>query len=139
MANKSTLRVLVVEDESLMRWSIAEALGAAGHTVVEANDAAAARTWVATAPRPDVVLLDYRLPDASDLELLADIRQRVPGTPVVLMTAFGTASLTSDARELGACDVLDKPFDIYGLEQLLSRVCGDSAVTNGADPVRGHG
>jgi two-component system response regulator FixJ len=121
MANKSPLRVLVVEDEPLMRWSIAETLAAAGHEVVEAEDSATALRALLEAPAVDIVLLDYRLRDRADLTLLADIHRRVPLTPVVLMTAFGTPALASSARRLGACDVLEKPFDIYGLERFLQQ------------------
>ena len=56
------LRVLVVDDEPLIRWSIAETLGAAGHQVTEAQDAASALRALADAPSTDLVLLDFRLP-----------------------------------------------------------------------------
>ena len=93
MEKKSALRVLVVEDEMLMRWSIAEALTANGHTVLEAPDGAAAVEALSDSPAADAVLLDYRLPDSRDLTLLTRIRRLAPLTPVVLMTAFGTPAL----------------------------------------------
>lgn len=119
MVNKSPLRVLVVEDEPLMRWSLAETLSAAGHTVVEVDDGASALRLLGDTQPVDVVLLDFRLPDTIDLRLLADIRARVPRTPVVMMTAYGNPALTTDARKLGAYDVLEKPFDIYSVERVL--------------------
>ena len=68
------LRVLVVEDELLIRWSIAKTLSSAGHSVVEAEDGAAAvRALMNPADTVDAVILDYRLPDSSDLTLLATI------------------------------------------------------------------
>jgi DNA-binding NtrC family response regulator len=84
------LRVLVVEDETLIRWSITETLAQEGHTVVEAGSAAAAVQALTETPGPiDVVLLDYRLPDSNDLGLLANIRRLRPDSAVVMMTAYG--------------------------------------------------
>lgn len=114
------LRVLVVEDEALIRWSIAETLAHGGHTVVEAGNATTAVRALSDAREPvDVVLLDYRLPDSNGLGLLADIRRLVPESAVVMMTAFGTPELTQGALELGAYRVVNKPFDIHGLESLV--------------------
>ena len=121
---KFPLRVLIVDDEMLMRWSIAETLRASGHIVFEASDGAAAVRALADGSAPDAILLDYRLPDSNDLALLARIRHLAPLTPVVLMTACGTPTLFTQARELGAADVLIKPFDIHELERVVQRACG---------------
>jgi len=114
------LRVLVVEDETLIRWSIAETLAKEGHTVVEAGSAVAAIQALTDTPGPiDVVLLDYRLPDSSDLGLLADVRRLRPDSAVVLMTAYGAPEVTKGALDLGAYRVVSKPFDMHGLESLV--------------------
>jgi len=114
------MRVLVVEDELLIRWSIAQTLADAGHTVIEANDAASAIVAVTDAtPAVDVVLLDYRLPDSDDLSLLANIQRISPRSTVILMTAHGTPDVIEGALELGACAVLHKPFDLHGLIDIL--------------------
>jgi DNA-binding NtrC family response regulator len=114
------LHVLVVEDELLIRWAIAETLGHAGHTVIEAeNGAAAVRALTNTAEAVDVVMLDYRLPDSNDLTLLAAIRRLSPRSGVILMTAHGTPEVTTGALDLGAYQVMDKPFDVHDLEPLL--------------------
>jgi DNA-binding NtrC family response regulator len=114
------LRVLVVEDETLIRWAVAEALTAAGHVVVEAPDAVTARRVVAESPEPlDAVLLDLRLPDSSDLSLLQAIRRESPSSAVVMMTAHGTADDAARARALGAFEVLEKPFDVQAIEPLV--------------------
>jgi DNA-binding NtrC family response regulator len=71
-------------------------------------------------PEPaDVVLLDYRLPDSNDLALLATIRRLAPSSAVVMMTAHGTPDVTRRALELGAYDVVDKPFDMSDIEPML--------------------
>jgi DNA-binding NtrC family response regulator len=113
------LRVLVVDDEPLIRWSIAETLGAAGHQVTEAPDAASALRALADAPDTDLVLLDFRLPDSNDLGLLAEVRRVVPAAPVIMMTAFGTPDVTAGALKLGASKVLNKPFNMHDLEDLV--------------------
>ena len=112
--------MLVVEDESLIRWSIAETLAHEGHTVVEASDATTAVQALTETREPiDVVLLDYRLPDSSDLGLLAEVRRLRPDSAVVMMTAYGTPEVTKGALDLGAYRVLNKPFDMHGLEALV--------------------
>lgn len=125
MTKKSSgLRVLVVDDDMLMRWAIAQTLIANGHTVLQAADGAAA-LHVLTAPQTqvDAVLLDYRLPDCNDLTLLATVLHLVPACPVILMTAFGSPEVTQGARDLGVHHVLNKPFDMHALEPLLVEAC----------------
>ena len=116
-----SLRVLVVDDERLIRWSIAETLTHAGHTVVEAeNGAAAVRALTADGPI-DAVFLDFRLPDSDDLKLLATIRRLAPNSPVILMTAYGTPEVTRGAIELGVYQVMSKPFELHDLPPLLMK------------------
>jgi DNA-binding NtrC family response regulator len=118
------LRVLVVEDELLIRWSIAETLAHAGYTVAEAESAAAAISKLSDEPAVDAVVLDYRLPDSNDLSLLRRIRQLAPRSPVILMTAYGTPEVTRGAYDLGVYAVLSKPFDMHDLEAQLRNACG---------------
>ena len=114
------LRILVVEDEPLIRWSITETLGQIGHTVLEADNAAAALRALEDADDDiDVVLLDYRLPDSDDLGLLANVRRLRPHSAVVMMTAYGTPEVTAGAIALGAYRVVGKPFDMHALESLV--------------------
>jgi DNA-binding NtrC family response regulator len=120
MRNGRPLNILVVDDELLIRWSINETLTAAGHVVVEADNAAAALRAVAGAAKPlDVVLLDYRLPDSADLSLLAKLRQLAPHAAVIFMTAFGSPDVVEGALSLGAYRVLGKPFEIGELPSLV--------------------
>jgi DNA-binding NtrC family response regulator len=111
-------RVLVVDDESLLRWSLAETLGASGYEVTEAIDGASAIRAMASA---DVVLLDLHLPDSSDLRVLAAMRQLSPKIPIILMTAFATPEVLNESVRLGAFAVLDKPFDMSDVSPLVGR------------------
>jgi DNA-binding NtrC family response regulator len=119
-----TLRVLVVEDELLIRWSIAETLTQAGHSVIEADSAAGAVQALTDPGGPvDAVLLDYRLSDSNDFTLLTRIRRLAPRGAVIMMTAYGTPELTARALELGVYRVLDKPFELRDIEPLLFEAC----------------
>lgn len=114
------LRVLVVDDEVLIRWSLVETLTQHGHLVTEAGDAAGAIGMIADqGPPPDVVLLDYRLPDSDDLGLLSAIRKAAPDAQVILMTAYGTPEVVNGAMALGAYRVVSKPFEIHDLCALV--------------------
>src|SRR5581483_9027647 len=101
------MRVLVVDDEALIRWSITEKMAAHGYTAMEADGAAAAIEAIDGCPeKPDVVFLDYNLPDSKDLGLLRRIRQLSPQSAVIMMTAFGTPEMQAEALALGAYRVL---------------------------------
>ena len=88
MEKKSAPSVLVVDDEALIRWSLAEMLGERGYLVKEAGDGRMALAAIRSAAAPfDVVLLDYRLPDSADLRLLVTVRQLAPTSRVIMITA----------------------------------------------------
>jgi len=113
------LCVLVVDDEPLIRWSLAETLTSIGHDVLEAGDAHETLDQLAAGPVPDIILLDYRLPDSNDLKLLETIRQVAPASPVIMMTAYGTPAVQAGALELGAYRVVSKPFELRELAGLV--------------------
>jgi DNA-binding NtrC family response regulator len=120
MTEKSQLRVLVVDDELLIRWSLSETLTEAGHDVTEAADGKSAIEAV-TMSAPDVVLLDFRLPDSDSLKLLAAIRTLAPRIQVILMTAFGTPEIVKGALDLGAYRVVGKPFEVRSVAALVEQ------------------
>ncbi len=112
--------VLIVDDEALIRWALAEGLRDAGHPVEVAASGAEARAFVAgSAGTPLVVLLDLRLPDVNDLSLLRDIRASRPDAPVLIMTAHGSADDAAEARRLGAWRFVGKPFDVGDMIRLV--------------------
>jgi DNA-binding NtrC family response regulator len=118
--NSPGARVLIVDDEWLIRWSLAQTLVAAGATVVEAADARSAMDALrAETPGFDVAVLDVRLPDGNGLGLLSAIRRLHPATRVFLMTAHGTPELMDEARALGALGVVDKPFELDAMAGLI--------------------
>jgi DNA-binding NtrC family response regulator len=124
MERNKSLRVLIVEDEGLIRWAVAEALKQAGHTVTESWDAATAMRALTESRVPmDVVLLDFRLPDSNDLRLLAAIRRQAPSSAVVMMTAHGTPETVAAAVALGVHAVIAKPFDLNRVGTVLADAC----------------
>ena len=126
MKNSAALRVLVVDDEPLIRWSVAETLTDCGYDVVETGDASGARSAVGDGQAFDVVLLDYRLPDSDDLGLLASIRHAAPGAQGIMMTAFGTPEVVRGALQLGAFRVVNKPFEMEAIANLVAEA-GDAS------------
>ena len=116
----ATTNVLVVDDESLIRWSLCEVLAESGHFVAEASNGASALEQLLRGTPFDVVVLDYRLPDSNDLQLLESIRKLAPASAVIMMTAFGTPEMIADALKRGAIRVVPKPFDVHDMAQLVS-------------------
>jgi DNA-binding NtrC family response regulator len=117
-------RVLVVDDEGLLRWSLSEMLLAAGYETVQARDAREARLAFADDARPiDVVLLDLKLPDAYGLELIQEARRRCLTCPIIVMTAYGTADTVEAAMAAGAMQVISKPFDLDEAVRLVCECC----------------
>jgi len=79
------------------------------------------------------VLLDLQLPDSVDLSLLRTLREMAPKAALILMTAFGTPELVQDALHSGAYRVLDKPFEIDALANLVAEATSEPA--GGVSPV----
>lgn len=104
--------ILIVDDESLIRWSIAQSLEAEGFLVLEAATAQEAIACLGQRDDIGVVLLDLKLPDCSDLGLLRLLRHLAPASRIVLMTAHGTAEVLEEAVRAGAFRAVGKPFDM---------------------------
>ena len=113
----ATRRVLVVDDEDLIRWSLTERLRADGHEVLEA--ATAAEALEKAQAGVDLVLLDYKLPDEDGLSVLRKIRELDPDTLVIMLTAHKGVEIVVVAMKAGAFDYATKPFD---LEDVAVRV-----------------
>ena len=107
----SNATILIVDDEDLLRWSLAQRFSRDGWTVLEAPTAGTALERFASG-NVDLVVLDVRLPDGDGLGVLRLVKEQAPETPVVLMTAFSTIENAVEAMKHGAYSYLRKPFDL---------------------------
>jgi DNA-binding NtrC family response regulator len=107
MTNINKARVLVVDDEEIVRRGFARSL-AADYDAWTAADAAEALEEMERRPA-DVVLLDLRMPGAQGLEVLKAMKQNWPDTEVVIITGYPSVDSAKEAVRLGAGDYLAKP------------------------------
>ncbi|MFO0933382.1 MAG: response regulator [Planctomycetota bacterium] len=124
-------RILVIEDEESMRHALGKALGRAGWRVETAPTGREGVERLRTT-RYDVVLSDVRLPDLSGLDVVALVTETSPGTPVVVMTAFGTVETALVAMKRGARDFVTKPFEMPALLKILEHAVAAPAATGDA-------
>ncbi len=113
-------RILLVEDEKLLRWALEQQLKRAGHLVDAAGDLATAGRFLAS-QQPDVVLLDLGLPDGHGLDFFEANRDRLEGSVAIVMTALGQVGEAVRAMKLGALDFLTKPVDQAELVRQIDR------------------
>ena len=112
--------VAAVDDQQLMRESIAETLEARGYKVRTFASGADALSAIA-ADDYDVLMTDLRMPQMTGLELLAKAAEMCPGLPVIVITAHGTVESAVDAMKRGAFDYIVKPIDPDELEMVVNR------------------
>src|SRR5215470_4024815 len=112
------MRVLIAEDDLVMRNGLLEILEAEGYDVVAAPDGAAAVERYAEA-RPDFVLLDIMMPRLSGYDVCREIRKRDRDVPIVFLSAKNEEIDKVLGLELGADDFIMKPF---GMRELVARV-----------------
>jgi two-component system response regulator HydG len=122
-------RILVVEDETSLRDTIAMLLRARGYEVEAVPDGRSALE-VQAQRRPTMALLDVRLPDISGNDLMTRLHERDSQLPCVIMTAYGSVPSAVDAMRAGAYDYLTKPFDNNDLLFRVSRALGHRQLTN---------
>jgi two-component system, NtrC family, response regulator AtoC len=113
-------RILVVDDDASIRDTFAHHLGRRGFTVAVADSAEQALGAMA-ATDPTLVITDVRMPGMSGLELLRELRTRVPDVDVVVITAHEDMATAVAAMRDGACDYLVKPLDLDHIDLLVDR------------------
>lgn len=129
------LKVLIVDDNTYAREIAASLLEKLGITAVSMADGGAAAVGAILADRPDVVLLDWYMPDVSGaglLQIIRDARFPRPGLRVVLMTGYASRENIARARALGINEVLIKPFTLPQLATALRSVAAEQWAQDGA-------
>jgi DNA-binding response OmpR family regulator len=117
-------RVLVVDDEGLLRWSLAETLVDAGYQVVQAANGCDARAAMANEQHLiDAMLVDLKLPDTDGLQLVREARRRCLTCPIIVMTAYASDDTLESAIAAGAQGVVAKPFDLRDMLRLVHQLC----------------
>jgi DNA-binding NtrC family response regulator len=127
--------ILVVDDEALLRFSLRERLAQEGYDLLEAATAAEALEHLAS--EPDLVLLDFHLPDGDGLEVLRQIKLREPDTVVIMMTAFSSIENAVETMKLGAFHYVNKPFDIEEIVLLADKALETTRLRREVRALRG--
>ncbi len=113
--------VMVIDDEEGVCYAVQRMLRGLGHEAVAASTAERGLELM-TAVRPELVILDVRLPGMDGLEALRRIRAERPELPVVVMTAHGNMETAIEAMKLGAHEYLTKPVDLDTAERTVTRL-----------------
>src|SRR5947208_1075207 len=112
-------KILLVDDQEEIRSLLSDSFRVRGYDVMEAADAAGLKAAL-TGPQPDVVLLDFKLPDADGLDLIPLIKREWPETESIVLTGHGTLDLAVEATKRGAFHFQTKPHN-EGLYNLVER------------------
>src|SRR5438477_2401120 len=112
-------KILLVDDQEEIRSLLSDSFRVRGYDVMEAADAAGLKAALA-GPQPDVVLLDFKLPDADGLDLIPLIKREWPETESIVLTGHGTLDLAVEATKRGAFHFQTKPHN-EGLYNLVER------------------
>jgi CheY-like chemotaxis protein len=128
MSGDSTIRVLVVDDEEVIREILADFLSMDGFWARTAHDGADALRELRNRSF-DVVLADLKMPNMGGIELLKILRDEQPELPCIMMTGFGTVETAVAAMKLGARDYILKPFKVEDVVVAIKRVTGGTDVS----------
>ncbi len=112
--------ILVVDDDVEIRELLVQILQRANYQVSQVKDGAALKDAYEK-QQPDAVLLDYKLPDATGLDLLPVIKKQWPETEVIMLTGHATYDVAVEAIKRGAFHFQEKPFDPESLLNLIKR------------------
>ncbi|PYS71264.1 MAG: sigma-54-dependent Fis family transcriptional regulator [Acidobacteria bacterium] len=114
-------KVLVVDDESGVRFGIRDFLEQQGYEIEDAESCEDAQHLFRTS-RPDIVIADYMLPDGTALDLLPRLKEIDPDIPLLVLTAHGSIDLAVRAIKEGAEQFLTKPLELATLQVILQRL-----------------
>jgi DNA-binding NtrC family response regulator len=115
-----TAKILVVDDEASIRFSLQETLTRDGHQVIAVESGQAALA-LATTQSFDLALIDLKLGDMAGIDLLAALRQQMPGIIVIMLTGYASVETAAEALRRGAHDYLFKPCKTADLRNSIRR------------------
>lgn len=114
-------RVLIVEDDPILRRFVSDALGRKGYETFTTEDGLSALKILKKTPY-HLVVSDLKMQGMDGLELLSQIKSLAPATEVIIMTAYGTVSNAVEAMKKGAFDYIMKPIELEELDIVIDRV-----------------
>lgn len=117
----NAIRVMIIDDEPLMRITIQDALLAEGYHVAAAETGEKGITLLKETP-VDILITDLKLPDANGIQVLKEAKTNYPETQVILITAYGSIDSAVTAMKEGASDYLTKPFSMDELFLVIRRL-----------------
>ena len=120
MEDLDPIKVLIVDDEEVMRSLMIKILEKAGYKVITANGGLAARQILAEQPI-DLVLSDVKMPDMNGFDLLKEIKANYQHIAVIMMTAYADSYTIKDALIYGADEYITKPFKHYEVTVVMER------------------
>jgi len=118
---KKQLKILVIDDEQLIRWSLEKHLSAQGYKVFTAESGEEAIKIHGT-QSPDLIFVDNKLPKMQGLEVISKIKAIDEETIIVFMTAYGSIETAVKAMKFGASDYVNKPFSLSEIDFIIEEV-----------------
>jgi len=129
-------KILVIDDEKLIRWTLEQHLVKEGYEVVTA-DSAEKGLQIISEETPDIILLDNRLPEMTGLELLEKLNVQERGMMVIMITAYGIVETAVKAMKLGAYDYISKPFNLEEITFVIRKALEAGSLRNQVRQLRG--
>jgi len=125
MIDKNLKKVLIVDDEETLTWSMAKSLAKDRdkYEVIIANNGKEALNQL---KKQDIDLLisDIRMPDINGLDLLVRVKREFPQTKVIIMTAYGSSDVQKEANRRGSLFYMEKPFEINDIRKVIIDLIG---------------
>jgi two-component system nitrogen regulation response regulator NtrX len=132
MSAPSTELILVIDDDDAVRKTTVGFLQARGHPTLAAPTVREGLRLFSER-RPAAVLLDLKLPDGAGIDVLRELQRQAPGTPVIVVSGYGSVGEAVEAMRVGATDFIEKPVSRDRLFELLDRVLRPRLFGNEAD------
>ena len=121
--------IWVIDDDQSMRWVLTKTLANNGYQVTafeSGSVALASFKRAGSEERPNLIITDVRMPGINGFELLKQVKNISPQTPIIVMTAYTDLDTTKQAFHEGAFEYLPKPFDIDDAIELAARACAQA-------------